>query len=327
MTGPDTTRHGTLSGVKVAAITALISGVSVFVNSYGVHAIAQPAVYTTTKNLVAAFALAAVALSAHSRRSASRSGISRRWMDRPTNAEMPSTRWQSEWSPWRWLAIGYVGVFGGGVAFILFFDGLARTQATPAAFLHDGLVIWVALLAVPLLRERLSGWNLAAIAMLMGGQVAVLGGVGHLSIDRGDVLVLAATWLWAIEVVICKRLLSELAPASVSLIRMGVGSAVLLAYLAATGSLAVLGALSLSQFGWALLTGLLLAGYVGTWMTALTRARAVDVTSVLVASTVVTSLLSAMAGTALVGPVVLGLVLIALGVAVLVRLDARRAVA
>ena len=144
---------------------------------------------------------------------------------------------------------------------------------------------------MPLLRERLNAWNLAAIGLLMGGQVAVLGGIGHLSLGRGDVLVLVATWLWAIEVIICKRLLFEIAPATVSLIRMGVGSAVLLAYLAVTGTMSVLINLSASQLGWALLTGLLLAGYVGTWMTALSRARAVDVTSVLVASTVVTSLL------------------------------------
>ena len=37
------------------------------------------------------------------------------------------------------------------------------------------------------------------------------------------------------------------------------------------------------QLGWVLFTGLLLAGYVGTWMTALSRARAIDVTSILVA--------------------------------------------
>ena len=33
------------------------------------------------------------------------------------------------------------------------------------------------------------------------------------------------------------------------------------------------------QLGWVLLTGLLLSGYVATWMTALARARALDVTS------------------------------------------------
>src|ERR1039458_3800910 len=45
-------------GVFVAGVTALISGVSVFVNSYGVRAVSSPAVYTTAKNLVATLVLA-----------------------------------------------------------------------------------------------------------------------------------------------------------------------------------------------------------------------------------------------------------------------------
>jgi len=51
-------------GVAVAGITALISGLSVFVNSYGVHSIATPSVYTTAKNLVATLVLALGALAA-----------------------------------------------------------------------------------------------------------------------------------------------------------------------------------------------------------------------------------------------------------------------
>lgn len=327
MTGLDVARRGGIPGVQVAAITALISGVSVFVNSYGVHAIAQPAVYTTAKNLVAAVLLVGVTLAARRVMRNGRSGAARRWVAQPVPASQPMPDGWRSWGAGRWLGVAYVGVIGGGMAFILFFEGLARTQATPAAFLHDGLVVWVALLAVPLLHERLSGWNLAAIALLMGGQVAVLGGIGHLAVGRGDVLVLVATWLWAIEVVVCKRLLAEVAPATASVIRMGVGAAVLVLYLGATGTVTVLLHLSTAQLGWALLTGLLLAGYVGTWMTALARARAVDVTSVLVASTVVTTLLSALAGTAPVAPEVFGLVLIACGVAVLMRSDLRRAVA
>ena len=50
------------SGVAVAGMTALISGLSVFVNSYGVHSIAAPSVYTTAKNLVATVILATGAL-------------------------------------------------------------------------------------------------------------------------------------------------------------------------------------------------------------------------------------------------------------------------
>jgi hypothetical protein len=51
---------GRTPGVLVAALTAFVSGISVFVNSYGVHAFASPTTYTTAKNIVAAIVLAAV---------------------------------------------------------------------------------------------------------------------------------------------------------------------------------------------------------------------------------------------------------------------------
>jgi len=306
-----------MAGVWVAALTAFVSGVSVFVNSYGVHAIASPAAYTTAKNLVAALAIGGVTLAISGFRRARASSMTHWWIGRPAVVQtMPPH--DSRKGVLRWLALGYVGVVGGGVAFVLFFDGLADTSATPAAFLHDSLVVWVALLGVPLLRERLRPWNFAAIVCLVVGQVAVLGGTGHLALGRGDLLVLCATLLWAVEVIVCKRLLADLAPASVSIVRMGIGSIVLLAYLGFSGSLSYIGALSPSQAGWVLVTGVLLAVYVGTWMTALSRARAVDVTSVLVGSTVVTSLLSATAGNLPAAPAVVGLLLITLGVGMLI---------
>jgi drug/metabolite transporter (DMT)-like permease len=326
MTVAGSTERGALPGVIVAAVTALISGVSVFVNSYGVHAIRQPAVYTTGKNIVATIMLAALALMATGLRRSVRWRAGECWVAPPQRQAVDGEPWR-QWTPWRGLAVAYVGVIGGGAAFILFFDGLARTTATPAAFLHDSLVIWVALLAVPLLRERLNSWNLAAIVLLVSGQVAVLGGVGHLAMNTGDLLVLAATLLWAVEVVIAKQLLSDLSPATVSLIRMAVGSAVLVVYLAVHGSLGALFSFTTGQLGWIVLTGALLAGYVGTWMTALCRARAVDVTSVLVASTLVTALLATMAGTAPVPPELFGLALIAVGVGLVVWFSRRRAVA
>lgn len=312
------------SGIVVAALTALISGVSVFVNSEGVHAIAPPSVYTTAKNLVATVVLAAAfligtRLSLHPRTAL------RRFVSPPEGGREGRSR--TRFGLGRWLGLAYVGVVGGGIAFVLFFDGLARTTAVPAAFLHDGLVVWVALLAVPLLHERLTAWNVIAIALLMTGQVVVLGGVGHLAVSHGELLVLLATWLWAIEVVVSKWLLADTAPGSLALVRMGVGSLVLLFDLALTGELGRLFGLSLTQLAWAGATGILLAGYVGTWMTALSRARAVDVTSVLVGSTIVTSLLGALAGTTPLAPADLGLVLIAAGAGLLIAVDVRRAAA
>jgi hypothetical protein len=72
-------------------------------------------------------------------------------------------------------------------------------------------VIWVVLLAAPFLHERAARWNIAAIALLVGGEVALSKGIGHLAWGSGTSLVLAATLLWAVEVVVAKRLLSGIA--------------------------------------------------------------------------------------------------------------------
>ncbi len=314
-----------LPGVVVAGMTALISGLSVFVNSYGVHSIASPSVYTTAKNLVATLVLAAVALVAWGIRRRSWGAFAARFVATTTDRGSPgqaSTSWRT-WRPARWVGLAYVGIVGGGIAFVLFFNGLADTTASPAAFWHDTLVVWVAVLAPFFLRERVAWWNVAAIAVLVIGQVAIAGGAGHLAADRGELLVLAATLLWAVEVVVAKLLLVEVAPAALALVRMGIGALTLVIYLAATGTLHVLVAFHGTQVGWALLTGLLLATYVGTWMTALARARAVDVTSVLVASALITALLQAAAGTTSLAPQALGLLLVAAGASIVIGASLR----
>jgi drug/metabolite transporter (DMT)-like permease len=223
-----------------------------------------------------------------------------------------------------WIGLAYVGVVGGGLAFVLFFDGLADTTATPAAFWRDTLVVWVAVLAVPFLHERITWWNMAAIGLLVVGEVVVAGGAGRLAASRGELLVLSASMLWAVEVVLAKILLRGVAPATISVVRMGIGAIALLSYLAAAGSLHALFALDATQVGWAVLTGLLLAAYVATWMTALARARAIDVTSILVGSALVTALLQAAAGTASLAPQALGLALIAVGAGTVVWMGFHR---
>ncbi len=313
-----------MSGLLVAGMTAVISGISVFANSYGVHHVPSPSVYTTGKNLVAFLFLGAGTLAAIAwtrRRSTVGGDMAARWVSAPVGIA-PGTR-----STLTWLGLAYVGIIGGGLAFVLFFNGLARTTATPAAFLHDTLVIWVVLLAGPFLHEKAARWNIAAIALLVGGEVALSKGIGHLAWVSGTSLVLAATLLWAVEVVVAKRLLAGIAPATLSLVRMGVGSAALLAYLAVEGSLGSLFALNRGQLGWVLFTGLLLAGYVGTWMTALSRARAIDVTSILVASALITAALQALAGTQPLAPEWLGLALITAGTALVAWRMPRQAMA
>lgn len=299
-------------GLLIAAVTAAISGVSVFVNSYGVHDFTNAAVYTTWKNLVAAVLLIAVAVVVPARSGGRREAINPTRVRRLTALQL--------------LGLGYVGIVGGGIAFVLFFTGLARTAAVPGAFLHDTLVIWVALLCWPLLRERLSAGNLAAITLLLAGEVITSGGIGHLSLSTGNLLVLLATLCWAAETLIAKPLLRTVTPGMLAIVRMSVGVLALVAYLAATGGLAAFAAISARQLGWILATGFLLAGYVATWMAALARARAVDVTSVLVASVAVTTVLQELAGQVTLGlEAGIGAGLVVIGTAVLLWLWPRPA--
>jgi drug/metabolite transporter (DMT)-like permease len=270
-----TSDHGTRTiGVALALATALISGVAVFVNGYGVRRFDDATTYTTAKNAVAAILLAVLAAVLFRAR-----------------ASKSKAAWRPR-SPLQWLGLFFVGVVGGSVPFVLFFEGLSRASSTQAAFIHKTLVIWVALLAVLLLRERLSLFHVGAIGLLVAGQAVLIGNLGSLSFGTGELMIFAATLLWAVEIVTVRKLLGSLASPPLAAARMGIGLVLLLAYLAISGRAGALINLSVEQWSWALLTGVILTGYVGTWYTALARAPAIDVSAVLVLGAVVTALLS-----------------------------------
>lgn len=298
-------------GIAWALLAAGISGVAVFLNARGVRAAGNPTVYTTAKNLVAAVVLLAVAAVTgwQSRRRTSMpavsglSAVARHSLRRLSRAQV--------------AGLAVIGIIGGSVPFALFFEGLARTSATDAAFVQKTLLVWVALLAVPLLGERLGLAHLGAIALLVAGQVAAAGGLAGLNPGSGEALVLAATLLWSVEVILAKRLLSGSAAVpslTVGAARMGLGSVVLVTWVATTGQFGALTGLTSSAWAWVLITGAILAAYVGTWFAALARAPAVDVTAVLVAGAIITALLSAItSGATLPASELLGLALVAAG--------------
>ncbi|MBP1632141.1 MAG: protein of unknown function transrane, partial [Acidobacteria bacterium] len=175
----------------------------------------------------------------------------------------------------------------------------------------------------PLLAERLTALHVGAMALLVAGQ-AVITGVGGLTFGVGEAMILAATLLWAIEVIIARRLLADVPAPTVALARMGIGAVVLVGWTVATGGFASLGALTAVHWGWALVTGLVLTGYVATWYGALARAHAVDVTAVLVFGAVVTALLeTGIRGAAL--PSAAGLALVSAGAALAALAAARAA--
>ena len=291
------------TGVALAFATAVISGVSIWVNGRAVRHFGDATVYTTAKNAVAG-ALLVTALLAFGRRS----GPPLRDLGRR-----------------RALALLTVGVIGGSVPFVLFFEGLARAQATQASFIQKTLVIWVALLAVPLLRERFGIPHAISIALLVLGQAWLVGSAGKVTFGQGEAMILAATLLWAVEVVYVKHLLAALPPQLLAAARMGIGTLILLLWLAVSGRLDDLSALGWTQWRWVLLTGLLLTAYVGTWYAALARAQAIDVTAVLVFGALVTAVLSGTVDGKAVSAA--GIALVAAGSAVMALAALRRPVA
>jgi len=285
------------NGILLALVAAAISGFSVFVNASAVLAFESATVYTTAKNVVAALALLAVV--ALGTRTGAR-------LTRPIGAR-------------QWLALTAIGLLGGSLAFVLFFEGLARATSSQAAFLHKTLVLWVALLALPLLGERLQWGHWLAIGLLVVGKVGLAGGLPS-SFGTSGLLILAATLVWSLEVVLAKWLLGGVSSWTVAVARMGLGSIALLGWLAARGQLGGLAAMTGEQVGWVLLTGALLACYVATWFAALARAQAVDVTAVLVLAAPVTAGLSAAVDGTPLAPQAVWLALVVLGGAAVVRL-------
>jgi drug/metabolite transporter (DMT)-like permease len=280
-------------GIAFAFAASLVSGVSIYVNSKGVSHFDDPTVYTTAKNAVAGLLLVALALPVLS----------------GTRGQAPRAA-----SPRRHrLGLVTIACVGGSVPFVLFFEGLSRATATQAAFIQKTLVVWVALLAVPLLGERLRAPHLAAIALVVAGQAWLAGDVGTIAFGGGETMILAATLLWAVEVIVVKRLVVDVDPRILAGARMGLGVLILCGWVLVSGRRGALLGLSSAQWRWAAATGLLLTAYVAVWYAALAFAPAVDVTAVLVFGAVVTVVLSgAIDGTAVhVG----GIALVTAGVA------------
>lgn len=248
-------------GLQLAFLAAIISGVSVFVNKLALADFSSPLAFTATKNFAVGIAIVSFLI------------FSKKWQQIKTLKINQI------------LKLVLVGIIGGSLPFYLFFTGLSQTSAVNAAILQKTLVLWVALLAVPLLKESLSLFQMAGVLLIFAGNL-MIGGFRGFSFNPGEQMILAATLLWAVETVIAKNVLKTVDADLVTSARMGFGSLVLLAF---GGWQPV----TVSQAGWLAVTGLFLLAYVSLWYRALKFAPAIVVTSVLVLATLITNFLSA----------------------------------
>ncbi len=255
-------------GIILILAVVVISGLSNFLNKLGLVSFSQNAFqYTFLKNLAAAAVLSILIFRA------------------------PAQPRLKKISRLDWPKLAAVGLIGGAIPFLFFFQGLSLTSAASASFLHKTLFLWIGLLAVPILKEKISGWQLTALAGLFVGNYIFLG-AGGLSFGWPEVLIILAVVCWALEAIAVKILLKGIDPLALGWARMFFGAGFLAVFLGATGNLAGLFSLTAGQFGWLMMTGGLLAGYIAGWYGALKRLPAVAAASFLTLASPLTALIS-----------------------------------
>lgn len=248
--------------------TALISGLANFFNKSGMQALGKDAFqYTTLKNIVVALILTLIILT-------------------PFIFKKLKALNKKDW-----LKLSLIGLIGGSIPFLLFFKGLSLTSPVSASFIHKTLFIWVAILALPILKEKLSKLQFVALGVLFVGNI-IFNGFSGLTFGYAEILILIATLLWSLENVIAKIALKSIDSLVLAWGRMFFGSIILILFLLFTRNTEGLLELSFSQLAWVFLVSLLLCGYVITWYKALSRLPVTITASVLVLASPLTTFLN-----------------------------------
>lgn len=256
-------------GICLIIFTAVISGFANFFNKFGIQALGKDAFqYTTLKNVVVALILSLIIL---------------------TPIIWPKLK---KITSKGWLKLILIGLIGGSIPFLLFFKGLSMTSPVSASFLHKTLFIWVAILAWPILKEKITRLQFLALGILFFGNVIFLGFRG-MPWGYAETLILIATMFWAAESVIAKIILKQVDVITLAWARMFFGSMFLIGFLAITGNTAGLLSLNLSQLGWVMLVSAFLTGYVITWYSALKILPVTVTASFLILASPITTALNA----------------------------------
>ena len=254
-------------GYTLAVLNMLISGVAIYVNSLGVKMFADSTLYTALKNAVVGLVLLAVF------------ALSRRSRGQAAPPTLPVV-----------MLLIVVAVIGGSLSYALYFRGLQLSTPVTASLIDHTQFFLVAAFAAVFLGERFGPGVWAALVVLLAGLTIGIT-VSAVRMDVGVIFVSAATVLFAADFVLMKYLLRSTAPLTVMVFKMSVGSLLLFAYVAATGRLGLLAGLSLLQWGFIVVTGLILLAFTATSVLGLRLASATAVTAIPAGSPIVTTAL------------------------------------
>jgi drug/metabolite transporter (DMT)-like permease len=241
-------------GMLLVLATALISGLSIFLNSYAVKGFDSD-VFTFSKNLAVAILLTVGILSF---------GL---W-----NEIKSLTKKQ-------WTQLSLIGLVGGSIPFILFFKGLQLGNATTGSFMHKIIFIPAAILAIIALKEKPKWYTVAGGVFILAGTWLMI--KPALSFGIGEILIVTAVLFWSAENIIAKKTLKGVSGTTVAWARMAFGAIFILMYLAITGKAQIAFSMSGSQYAWIGITSALLFGYVFTYYNGLKTTSVTAATSIL----------------------------------------------
>lgn len=279
-------------GILLAFATALISGISIYINKFGV-AVADPVAFAFLKNSIVALMLISIVLT---------------WKN-----------WKliKKFNLKKWLLLFAIGIIGGGIPFILFFKGLSITSAAQGSFIHKTMFIYVIILAVFFLREKINKYFILGAVLLLAGNLIVMKNLSF-SPNTGDLFILIATIFWAVENVISKYAIKTIKSDIVASARMFFGAIFILGYLLISGQASVLNNLGLNQLGWVLVSSIFLFGYVIAWYRSLAKIPVSLAASILLLGLPITTALTAISSHEITASSFFSSLLVISGIAVIV---------
>lgn len=198
---------------------------------------------------------------------------------------------------WKYLVL--IAVIGGAFAFLLFFTGLKFTTGGRAAFLHKTIPLYVAVFAFIFLRERIPKKQIYALVLMLIGTVILFSAQinpAELWMDPqlGDMLVIGATVLWALENVIARKaMINGEKNFVVSFARMFFGGVILFGVVALMGKFDVLLSLTIQQWTNIFVSASILFGYVLFWYASIRYINVSKASTLLLLAPVVSLVLGA----------------------------------
>src|SRR3990167_11195832 len=189
-------------GILLAFLASIISGLAIFYSKISVAKI-PPLVLTTSRNFYVGFLFLLLFL---------------------VSGRVKELR---KLKKKQLLLLTLIGFIGGALPFYLFFNGLQYISAINANLIQKTLFVWVTILAVIFLKERITVGYFISFGLIFIANFFFA--KSNLALGKGEFMVLTATLFWSVENIMAKKILKNVASEMVGLFRMGIGGSLLMA--------------------------------------------------------------------------------------------------